>query len=512
MKKIFIISLFSILCCFGTVVAQETINEFVVEADRTYHDTMTIYKSYGATPNDGVVIVNSTIPDLVFDIPSAPRRLINTIPDKNKNRYVLIIQPNDNNYKRYTITINAKGFKQGAIDDVVLKPSISSSYIVNPKNTKPAPAFLLAKITVQDKDGKPLEGAKLTDKKTGKSELTNSEGIGRIKFEREDQTISIIVSHPSYSDNKEIIVKPGDVQTHMVHNYIPQKQETKTEPAILLAKIIVQDKNGKPLEGAKLTDKKTGKSELTNSDGIGRIKFEQEDQTISIIVSHPSYSDTKDIVVRPGDEKIHTFFNYIPQKHQTPKAPRNKKMKPENFTMEIEIIGGTNWGASIDFTASYFLIGFGADMIFAPEQTSMSTLVNSGYTGNFTKTMTTSLSGSRTNVFLDLGTYFKYFSFSCQVGLLCGTTINRNSIYDGWGYGLVDGDLNEYWGGYEQRSLSTTTSAKELHLTLTPQIKGYIPIGKNKSTSISLGIGYTFIPTLNYYVGLSGCIGIHFRF
>ena len=103
----------------------------MVNADET-HNPMTIYSSYGATPNDGVVIVNSTIPDLEFNIPAAPGR-IRTIPDKKKNRYVLIIQPNDSNYKQYTITINAKGFKQGKINAVVVKAGLSSGYTVNPK-------------------------------------------------------------------------------------------------------------------------------------------------------------------------------------------------------------------------------------------------------------------------------------------------------------------------------------------------------------------------------------------
>ena len=131
MKKRFVISLFAVLCSIGTALPQERINEFVVNIDET-HNPMTIYSSYGATPNDGVVIVNSTIPNLEFNIPAAPGR-IRTVPDKKKNRYVLIIQPNDSNYKQYTITINAKGFKQGKIESVVIKAGLSTGFIVNPK-------------------------------------------------------------------------------------------------------------------------------------------------------------------------------------------------------------------------------------------------------------------------------------------------------------------------------------------------------------------------------------------
>ena len=113
--------------------AQERINEFVVDVDEN-HNPMTIYSSYGATPNDGVVIVNSTMPNLEFGIMSvAKERLRKVVHDKGKNRYVLIIQPNDNNYQQYTITINAKGFMQGKINDVEVKAGLSSGFIVNTK-------------------------------------------------------------------------------------------------------------------------------------------------------------------------------------------------------------------------------------------------------------------------------------------------------------------------------------------------------------------------------------------
>lgn len=129
--KSFMVFMCLLLSSMGEVEAQERINQFVVEIDEA-HNPMTIYSSYGATPNDGVVIVNSTIPDLEFNIPTAPGR-IKTIADKKKNRYVLIIQPNDNNYRQYTITINAKGFVQGKIGPVEVRAGLSTGYIVNPK-------------------------------------------------------------------------------------------------------------------------------------------------------------------------------------------------------------------------------------------------------------------------------------------------------------------------------------------------------------------------------------------
>ena len=303
-----------------------------------------------------------------------------------------------------------------------------------------------------------------------------------------------------------IQIKNGE---YLAYKLSPKFDESKKDN---VAQITVYGKDGKPLEGAKLTDIKTGKSELTNSEGVGRIKLERDGQAISIKVSHPSYSDIINTTVRAGDNQKHTLLKYNPIPGKTPKSKRPWKCKPEKFTMEASVIGGTNLGVAMDITASYFLIGLGADwMIITPEQTTTTSLVNSGYAGNFTKTTTTDLSGKRRNLFLDMGVYFKYFSVSCQVGML-KTTVNRSSLYNGWGYGLVDGDLNEYWGSYEQRSFTNTTSDEETHLTITPQVKGYIPVGSKKTNSLSIGIGYTMIPSLNYYPGLSGSLGVHFRF
>ncbi len=199
------------------------------------------------------------------------------------------------------------------------------------------------------------------------------------------------------------------------------------------------------------------------------------------------------------------------------KPSRVSPIKPEKFTMEMGAIFGTNCGFHLDFTTSYLLIGAGVDWVtIIPKITKNSVLVNSGYIGNFSKKTTINLSGSCTNIFLDIGGYFKYFSVSCQVGVLCGTVVERLSLYDGSGYGIKDGDIDEYWGSYIQKSFTHSTSNKELHMTLTPQIKGYIPLGRKSSTlgnfSISLGLGYTFVPTLGCCAGLSGNLGWHIRF
>lgn len=280
--------------------------------------------------------------------------------------------------------------------------------------------------------------------------------------------------------------------------------------------ITVYDKDYELLVGAVVKNKTNGTVYgSTGTDGTQEVPFGKKGEKTTVIVSHPSYSDSKEISVEAGRHDYKVYLrNYISPLET--KNPRVRKLKPEKRTTEISVIGGTCLGLAMDFTWSYFLLGVGVDwLLLAPVQTTTSTLVNSGYTGNFTKTTTLNLSGSRTNVFLDLGAYFKYFSISCQVGSLCGTTVERTSLYDGWGYGLKDGDdLDVYWGAYEQRSFTNTTSDEGLYFTVTPQVKGYIPVGSKKTTSIAVGLGYTFIPSLNYYPdpGLSGSLGIHYRF
>ena len=133
MKQL-VVCLFLLLSSTTVVMAQGKIDQFMVDVDGN-HNPRIIYSSYGATPRDGVVVINTTIPNLEFGIMSVSKdRLKKVEYDKRKNCYILIIQPNDNNYKRYTITLNAKGFMLGKIENVVVKAGLSSGYIVNKKS------------------------------------------------------------------------------------------------------------------------------------------------------------------------------------------------------------------------------------------------------------------------------------------------------------------------------------------------------------------------------------------
>jgi tetratricopeptide (TPR) repeat protein len=96
------------------VFSQTTLQEFVVEKDDN-PQTQIIYKNKGCTPDVGVIVFYSTIPDLKFSMPDTPSRLKNISAfDKENNCYILCLQPTDTNIggiSRYTIAITGAGYK-----------------------------------------------------------------------------------------------------------------------------------------------------------------------------------------------------------------------------------------------------------------------------------------------------------------------------------------------------------------------------------------------------------------
>lgn len=228
----------------------------------------------------------------------------------------------------------------------------------------------------------------------------------------------------------------------------------------------------------------------------------------------------KDTIVKTVIQEV-----VVPEK---PRKKRSGKLRPEAMAVVLDFKGSVgnikeendygidgytnndikvkNFGMNLDFSFSYFLVGFGFEGVFnAPKKTTTENLLNYGYTGNFTKTTTTELVGPMI-YYLDLGIRFKYFSLSCQVGLSNGD-VRRTASYEGWGYGLVDGEVNEYWGSYTQQSINKSTTTTEHHLALSPQIKMYLP---GDGVGFTFGLGYTFIPALYYQVGFTFSAGIYF--
>jgi len=114
MKHCFIILLLE-LCSTALVLSQGTLREFVVEKDDSKQVPQVIYKDKGCTPDDGVIVFYTSIPDLKFSMPDTPNRLKNVSPfDRENNCYVLCVQPTDTRIggiMLYSISITGNEYK-----------------------------------------------------------------------------------------------------------------------------------------------------------------------------------------------------------------------------------------------------------------------------------------------------------------------------------------------------------------------------------------------------------------
>lgn len=129
----------------------------------------------------------------------------------------------------------------------------SSSFAIEEDPEEPEPEIIYvterkAEIVVFGNDGKPLEGAKILLVSTGKSEWTNSDGLGRIDMSDSDSK-KVEVSHSDYKDKQEITLHVGDAKN--VWLYEPK---SGASTALYYAKCAVpglmQWQNGNVIEGA----------------------------------------------------------------------------------------------------------------------------------------------------------------------------------------------------------------------------------------------------------------------
>ena len=125
------------LCTMGFSMAQEKLNGFVIKQDDNC--PFTIRPGFGEY---GFVLINTTLSDLHFAISVAPRRLVSADYNTEKQQWILIIVPNDNNYKKYKITINSKGFKQGEIE-ISVKQKESICFDIDPLHEEAKPHWML---------------------------------------------------------------------------------------------------------------------------------------------------------------------------------------------------------------------------------------------------------------------------------------------------------------------------------------------------------------------------------
>ncbi len=212
------------LFCLGATVTMYSQNEFVL-APYIPSSSQNIIES--ACKENGhrlaTVVFYTTIKDVKFETVNQNRICGKPDYDEERGCYVLCLRGVDESWRYIQIDIKKDGFIPYPMEAIQIKNGEYMAYKLSPKFDE-SKKDDVAQITVFGKDGKPLEGAKLTDIRTGKSELTNSEGIGRIKLDKEGLVINIKVSHPSYSDIINTTVRAGDNQTHTLLQYSSPKK------------------------------------------------------------------------------------------------------------------------------------------------------------------------------------------------------------------------------------------------------------------------------------------------
>ncbi|MDR3267220.1 MAG: OmpA family protein, partial [Tannerella sp.] len=133
MKQKIIVLLISALFA-GNLFAQG-LNEFIIGKD--YNSQEVFHKSNGCTPDDGVIVFNTTIPNLKFSMVDTPKRLKNvSVFDAKNNCYVLCIQPTDKNIggiTKYSIDITAEGYKREIIDISEVRATETQYFAVKSK-------------------------------------------------------------------------------------------------------------------------------------------------------------------------------------------------------------------------------------------------------------------------------------------------------------------------------------------------------------------------------------------
>ena len=101
------------------------------------------------------------------------------------------------------------------------------------------------------------------------------------------------------------------------------------------------------------------------------------------------------------------------------------------------------------------------------------------------------------------GVYLKYISLGCGVGF--ASLGGQQNISERKAIITDSGDYGGYQGGsYSQDNHPTTL------FMLRPQIRGHIPI--SSSFSMSIGVGYDFIPKMKALNGYNASIGFHFEY
>jgi len=119
--------------CTTLAFSQEILQELLIETSDPPSVTK-IYRKCGM--DNGVIVFNTTIPDLQFSIPDAPNRLKDVSYSKDDNCYVLCVQPTDTTiggYTGYIIEIKGKNYKSERYSVSDVKPIQAQYFKINQK-------------------------------------------------------------------------------------------------------------------------------------------------------------------------------------------------------------------------------------------------------------------------------------------------------------------------------------------------------------------------------------------
>jgi outer membrane protein OmpA-like peptidoglycan-associated protein len=113
-----------------------TLLEFVIE-ETASPSVQKFYKDYGCTPDDGVVVFYTAIPDLEFSIPDAKSKLkqVSSYDIVNKC-YVLCVKPTDNSIggiNQYVIKVNGNKYIPQLCTVKSVKATEAQYFKINPK-------------------------------------------------------------------------------------------------------------------------------------------------------------------------------------------------------------------------------------------------------------------------------------------------------------------------------------------------------------------------------------------
>lgn len=220
-----------IVVCLIVGGVTDSLSQVVFEYEECNCDNTIYPESKIDGEKKGVIVVYSEVKDLSFEMSYGKKRLLGVKHQEGK--YILIVEPLDslfiNQYGKYDILVRATGFQERHIYVYEVNPGSMCSFCCILRSPIEDPTEKLARITVYDKDNKLLVGAVVKNKTTGRVYgSTRYDGTLAINFDNKGESANVIVSHPSYSDTKEIIVQAGihDYKVNLRNYSPPSKQKT----------------------------------------------------------------------------------------------------------------------------------------------------------------------------------------------------------------------------------------------------------------------------------------------